>query len=155
MREEREAARVVVTGVGAVTPLGNSAREFWTAACEGRSGAGPITHFDAARLDSRIAAEVKGFDPLRVMEKKEVKKMDLFIHYALAAGVDAVEDSKIDFTQVDPVRAGALIGSGIGGIQSIIEWHRVLLEKGPGRISPFFIPSLIVNMAAARAGEEE
>ena len=148
MKEERETARVVVTGVGAVTPLGNSAREFWTAVCEGRSGAGPITHFDASRLDTRIAAEVKGFDPLRVMEKKEVKKMDLFIHYALAAGIDAVEDSKIDFGQVDPVRAGALIGSGIGGIQSIIEWHRVLLEKGPGRISPFFIPSLIVNMAA-------
>ena len=148
MRVERERARVVVTGVGAVTPLGNSAREFWTAVCEGRSGAGPITHFDAARLDTRIAAEVKGFDVLRLVDRKEARKMDLFIHYALAAGVDAVEDSKIDFGQVDSARAVALVGSGIGGIQSIIEWHRVLLEKGPGRISPFFIPSLIVNMAS-------
>jgi len=140
--------RVVVTGVGAVTPLGNSAREFWQAVCEGRSGVGPITRFDPSRLDVRIAAEVKGFDPLRLVEKKEAKKMDLFIHYALAAGVEAVEDAKIDFAQVDPTRAGCLIGSGIGGIQTILDWHRVLLERGPGRISPFFIPSLIVNMAA-------
>ncbi|HWC01427.1 MAG TPA: beta-ketoacyl-ACP synthase II [Methylomirabilota bacterium] len=142
--------RVVVTGLGAVTPLGNSVPEYWRAVCEGRSGVGPITRFDAKRLDARIAAEVKGFDPLRVIEKKELKKLDLFIQYALVAGVEAVEDAKIDFSQVDPVRAGALVGSGIGGILSILEWHRVLLEKGPGRISPFFIPSLIVNMASGQ-----
>jgi 3-oxoacyl-[acyl-carrier-protein] synthase II len=142
--------RVVVTGLGAVTPLGNSVPEYWRAICEGRSGVGPITRFDPKRLDARIAAEVKGFDPLKVIEKKELKKLDLFIQYALAAGVEAVEDAKVDFSQVDPTRAGALVGSGIGGILSILEWHRVLLEKGPGRISPFFIPSLIVNMASGQ-----
>ncbi len=142
--------RVVVTGLGAVTPLGNSVPEYWRAICEGRSGVGPITRFDAKRLDVRIAAEVKGFDPLKVIEKKELKKLDLFIQYALAAGVEAVEDAKVDFSQVDPTRAGALVGSGIGGILSVLEWHRVLLERGPSRISPFFIPSLIVNMASGQ-----
>jgi len=145
-----EKTRVVVTGLGAVTPLGNSVPEYWRAVCEGRSGVGPITRFDPKRLDVRIAAEVKGFDPLRVIEKKDLKKLDLFIQYAIAAGVEAVEDAKIDFAHVEPTRAGALIGSGIGGILTILEWHRVLLEKGPGRISPFFIPSLIVNMAAGQ-----
>jgi 3-oxoacyl-[acyl-carrier-protein] synthase II len=142
--------RVVVTGLGAVTPVGNTVPDYWRAVCEGRSGVGPITRFDPKRLDTRIAAEVKGFDPLRVIEKKELKKVDLFIQYALAAGVEAVEDAKVDFSQVDPTRAGALVGSGIGGILTILDWHRVLLEKGPGRISPFFIPSLIVNMAAGQ-----
>jgi 3-oxoacyl-[acyl-carrier-protein] synthase II len=139
-----------VTGLGAVTPLGNSVPDYWQGVSEGRSGIGPITRFDAKRLDTRIAGEVKGFDPLRVVEKKELKKLDLFIQYALAAGVEAVEDAKLDFGQEDPNRAGCLIGSGIGGILAILEWHRVLLEKGPGRISPFFIPSLIVNMAAGQ-----
>jgi len=147
---ERRGTRVVVTGVGAVTPIGNSAREFWAAACEGRSGVGPITRFDAKNLTARIAGEVKGFDPLRLVEKKDVKKMDLFIQYAIAAGVDAVEDAKVDFAHVDPVRAGCLIGSGIGGIGTVLEWHKVMLEKGPGRVSPFFVPALIVNMASGQ-----
>jgi 3-oxoacyl-[acyl-carrier-protein] synthase II len=145
-----EKTRVVVTGLGAVTPVGNTVEAFWRSICEGRSGVGPITHFDAKRLDARIAAEVKDFDPLRVVEKKDLKKLDLFIQYALAAGVDAVEDAKLDFTRVDTTRAGCLVGSGIGGIQSILQWHDVLKEKGPGRISPFFIPSLIVNMASGQ-----
>ncbi|MBI3456185.1 MAG: beta-ketoacyl-ACP synthase II [Candidatus Rokubacteria bacterium] len=147
---ESAKTRVVVTGVGAVTPVGNSAREFWAAVCESRPGIGPITRFDPKRLDVRIAGEVKGFDPLRYVEKKDVKKMDRFIHYALAAGVDAVEDAKVDFARVDPTRAGCLVGSGIGGIESILHWHDVLKEKGPDRISPFFIPSLIVNMASGQ-----
>jgi len=142
--------RVVVTGVGAVTPVGNTARDFWTAVCEGRSGIGPVTHFDPQRLDARIAGEVKGFDPLRFVDKKDVKKMDRFIHFTLAAGAEAVEDAKIDFDAVDPTRAGCLVGSGIGGVYTILEWHKVLLEKGPGRISPFFIPAVIVNMAAGQ-----
>ena len=150
MGADGDKTRVVVTGLGAVTPVGNSVPDYWRAICEGRSGVGPITRFDPKRLDARIAAEVKGFDPLRVIEKKELKKLDLFIQYALAAGVEAVEDAKIDFTQVDPTRAGALVGSGIGGILSILEWHKVLLERGPSRISPFFVPSLIVNMAAGQ-----
>jgi 3-oxoacyl-[acyl-carrier-protein] synthase II len=143
-------ARVVVTGLGAVTPVGNSVPETWQAVREGRSGIAAITRFDPKRLDTRIAGEVKGFDPLRVIEKKEVKKLDLFLQYALVAGAEAVEDARIDFSQVDPVRAGCLVGSGIGGILAILDWHRVLLEKGPGRISPFFIPSLIVNMASGQ-----
>jgi len=142
--------RVVVTGRGAVTPLGNSVPEYWRAISEGRSGVGPITRFDPKRLDARIAAEVKGFEPLKVIEKKELKKLDLFIQYAIVAGVEAVEDAKIDFSQVDPTRAGALVGSGIGGILTILEWHRVLLERGPSRVSPFFVPSLIVNMASGQ-----
>src|SRR5262245_18106053 len=142
--------RVVLTGLGAVTPLGNSVPEYWRAICEGRSGVGPITRFDPKRLDSRIAAEVKDFDPLKVIEKKELKKLDLFIQYAIAAGVEAVEDAKIDFSQVDPTRAGALVGSGIGGILTILEWHRVILERGPSRVSPFFVPSLIINMASGQ-----
>jgi 3-oxoacyl-[acyl-carrier-protein] synthase II len=142
--------RVVVTGLGAVTPLGNSVPEYWRAFCEGRSGVGPITRFDPKRLDCRIAAEVKGFEPLKVIEKKELKKLDLFIQYAIVAGVEAVEHAKIDFSQVDPTRAGALVGSGIGGILSVLEWHRVILEKGPSRVSPFFVPSLIVNMASGQ-----
>ena len=150
MGVDGDRARVVVTGLGAVTPLGNSVPEYWRAVCDGRSGVGPITRFDPKRLDARIAAEVKGFDPLKVIEKKELKKLDLFIQYALVAGVEAVEDAKVDFSQVDPTRAGALVGSGIGGILSVLEWHKVLLEKGPGRISPFFIPSLIVNMASGQ-----
>ena len=143
MRERR----VVITGLGAVTPVGNTVEEFWTAIGEGRSGMGPITKFDAARYPTRFAAEVKGFDPLRWMEKKEVKKMDPFIHYGLAAGIMAVEDAGLDFTKEDPVRCGALIGSGIGGMTTILDSHKVLLERGPDRVSPFFIPSLIVNMA--------
>src|SRR5574341_235192 len=115
MGVDGEKRRVVVSGVGAVTPVGNTAREFWAAVCEGRSGIGPITSFDPKRLDVRIAGEVKDFDPLRFVDKKDVKKMDRFIHLALAAGVDAVEDAKIDFDGVDPARAGCLVGSGIGG----------------------------------------
>ena len=140
--------RVVVTGLGAVTPVGNTVEEFWTAICEGRSGIGPITKFDATTYPARFAAEVRGFDPLRWMEKKEVKKMDPFIHYALAAGVMAVEDAGLDFAKEDPVRCGSLIGSGIGGMTTILDSHKVLLERGPDRVSPFFIPSIIINMAS-------
>src|SRR5262249_32979219 len=146
----RSDARVVVTGLGVLTPVGNSVPEYWTAICAGRSGIGPITRFDAKRIDTRIAGEVRGFDPLRVIEKKELKKVDLFIQYALAAGVEAAEDAKIDWSKVDPTRAGCLVGSGIGGILAILDWHKVILEKGPGRVSPFFIPSLIANMASGQ-----
>ncbi|MBI1894713.1 MAG: beta-ketoacyl-ACP synthase II [Candidatus Rokubacteria bacterium] len=142
--------RVVVTGLGAVTPVGNTVEEFWTAMCEGRSGMGPITKFDATTYPTRFAAEVRGFDPLRWMEKKEVKKMDPFIHYALAAGIMAVEDTGLDFAKEDPGRCGSLIGSGIGGMTTILDFHKVLIERGPDRVSPFFIPSLIINMASGQ-----
>jgi 3-oxoacyl-[acyl-carrier-protein] synthase II len=150
MGVDGEKSRVVVTGLGAVTPVGNTARDFWAAVSEGRSGIGPITAFDPQRLDARIAGEVKGFDPLKYLDKKDVKKMDRFIHFAVAAGADAVDDAKLDWDHVDPTRAGCLVGSGIGGILSILEYHKILLEKGPGRVSPFFIPAVIVNMASGQ-----
>jgi 3-oxoacyl-[acyl-carrier-protein] synthase II len=131
MRLDSGRVRVAVTGLGAVTPLGNTAPDLWAGVSAGRSGIGPITHFDASRLDTRIAGEVRGFDPLRAIEKKDLKKLDLFLQYAILAGVEAVEDSKIDFGKTEPTRAGCLIGSGIGGIQAILSWHKVLLERGP------------------------
>ncbi len=138
--------RVVVTGLGAITPIGKSADEFWTNALAGVSGAGPITLFDASRHDVRFAAEVKGFDPTQYGEKKEVKKMDRFSQFALAAATMAVKDSGLDVARVGE-RAGVLIGSGIGGIQTLEDQHTVIMEKGPGRVSPFFVPMMIVNMA--------
>jgi 3-oxoacyl-[acyl-carrier-protein] synthase II len=142
------ARRVVITGVGAVTPVGNTAEEFWGALTQGKSGIGPITRFDASALPTRIAGEVKGFDPLRYIDKKDDRKFDPFLKYAVACGVMAVEDSGLNLERVDKTRFGVLVGSGIGGITTLLENHRVLLEKGPDRVSPFFIPMLIVNMAS-------
>jgi 3-oxoacyl-[acyl-carrier-protein] synthase II len=138
--------RVVVTGLGAITPIGGTADEFWNNALAGVSGAGPITLFDPSRHDVRFAAEVKGFDPTAYGEKKEVKKMDRFSQFALGAATMAVADSGLDIAQVGE-RAGVLIGSGIGGIQTLEDQHTVIMEKGPGRVSPFFVPMMIVNMA--------
>jgi len=143
-----DARRVVITGAGAVTPVGNTAEEFWTALTEGKSGIGPITRFDASLLPTRIAAEVKGFDSLRYIDKKDDRKFDPFLKYAVACGVMAVEDSGLNLERVDKTRFGVLVGSGIGGITTLLETHKVLLEKGPDRVSPFFIPMLIVNMAS-------
>ena len=142
------ARRVVITGVGAVTPIGNTAEEFWGALTQGKSGIGPITRFDATALPTRIAGELKGFDPLRYIDKKDDRKFDPFLKYAVACGVMAVEDSALNLERVDKTRFGVLVGSGIGGITTLLENHRVLLEKGPDRVSPFFIPMLIVNMAS-------
>ena len=145
--------RVVVTGVGLVSPLGVGTAQNWEALLAGKSGIGPITRFDAAEYPSRIAGEVKGFNPLDYIDKKDVKKSDTFIHYALAAAKFAVEDSglttdRIDESEAD--RVGVIIGSGIGGLPLIETMHAILLEKGPNRVSPFFIPGLIVNMAAGQ-----
>ncbi len=138
--------RVVVTGLGALTPIGSTVKDFWTNALAGVSGVGPITLFDASRHDVKFAAEVKGFDPTNYGEKKEVKKMDRFTQFAVAAAQGAVEDSGLDVPAIGE-RAGVLIGSGIGGIQTLEDQHTVLMEKGPGRVSPFFVPMMIVNMA--------
>jgi 3-oxoacyl-[acyl-carrier-protein] synthase II len=143
-----DARRVVITGVGAVTPVGNTAEEFWAALTQGKSGIGPITRFDASALPTRIAGELKGFDPLRYIDKKDDRKFDPFLKYAVACGVMAVEDSGLKLERVDKTRFGVLVGSGIGGITTLLENHRVLLEKGPDRVSPFFVPMLIVNMAS-------
>jgi beta-ketoacyl-acyl-carrier-protein synthase II len=142
--------RVVVTGLGVITPLGNSVQEFWEGLCAGRSGIGYITRFDTQDFPIKIAAEVKGFDPLQYIDKKEVKKMDTFIHYALAASEMAVQDAGIKLDDLDKDRAGVLIGSEAGGLPAIEEEHKLLLEKGPKRISPFFIPSLLINLASGQ-----
>jgi 3-oxoacyl-[acyl-carrier-protein] synthase II len=140
--------RVVITGIGMISPLGIGNEPTWQGLLEGRSGIGPITKFDATDYACRIAGEVKGFDPEKWIEKKEIKKSDTFIHYAVAAAQMAVDDSGLDPLKEDPDRLGVIIGSGIGGLPLIEETHRKLLEKGPSRMSPFFIPGLIVNLAA-------
>jgi 3-oxoacyl-[acyl-carrier-protein] synthase II len=142
--------RVVVTGVGLVSPLGVGTAENWRALMDGTSGIGPITRFDASEYPTRIAGEVKGFDPLDYMDKKDVKKSDVFIHYALAATQFAMEDSGLAIDEPNADRVGVVIGSGIGGLPLIEAMHQTLTEKGPNRVSPFFIPGLIVNMAAGQ-----
>ncbi len=142
--------RVVVTGIGMISPLGVGNEATWQGLLEGRSGIGPITKFDASAYAARIAGEVKGFDPQKWIEKKEVKKSDTFIHYAVAAAQTAVDDAKLDPKAEDADRVGVIIGSGIGGLPLIEEMHRKLMERGPARISPFFIPGLIVNLATGQ-----
>jgi 3-oxoacyl-[acyl-carrier-protein] synthase II len=145
-----EPRRVAVTGVGLVSPLGVGTAENWTALLAGKSGIGPITRFDTAEYPCRIAGEVKGFDPLDYLDKKEVKKSDTFIHYALAASRFALEDSGLKIDAENGDRVGVVIGSGIGGLPLIEATHKILLEKGPSRVSPFFIPGQIVNLAAGQ-----
>ena len=139
--------RVVITGLGAVTPLGNDVRSTWEGLLAGRSGIGPITKFDASKFDTKFAGEIKGFDPEKYIEKKEVKKMDLFIQYSIAAADQALEDANLKSPFADPERVGTIIGAGLGGLPAIEDQHTILMEKGPGRISPFFVPKAIVNLA--------
>ncbi|MCH7646699.1 MAG: beta-ketoacyl-ACP synthase II, partial [Nitrospinae bacterium] len=142
--------RVVVTGLGAITPLGNTIEENWEGAIRGKSGLGPITRFDADDLPVRIAGEVKDFQPEDWVDKKEIKKMDLFIHYSLAASYRALEDAKLQITEENSERAGVIIGSGMGGLMAIEHFHKMLLEKGHRRVSPFFIPMIICNLASGQ-----
>ncbi len=142
--------RVVITGVGLVSPLGIGTAETWAGLLEGRSGIGPITHFDTSALPSRIAGEVKGFDPSLYLDHKDIKKTDRFVQLALAASRYAMEDSGLVIDEGNAERVGVVIGSGIGGLGSIEHTAYVVKDRGPGRISPFFIPSLIVNMAAGQ-----
>src|SRR5436305_7226472 len=131
-----------------ISPLGIGNDATWQGLLEGRSGIGPITKFDASAYACQIAGEVRGFNPETWIEKKEVKKSDTFIHYAIAAAQMAVDDAKLDTAKEDSDRVGVIIGSGIGGLPLIEEMHRKLMERGPSRISPFFIPGLIVNLAS-------
>jgi 3-oxoacyl-[acyl-carrier-protein] synthase II len=140
----------VVTGVGLVSPLGIGTQANWEALCAGRSGIRTITRFDASQHSARIAGEVKGFDPLQFMDKKDVKKMDVFIQYALAAAQFAVDDARLAVTPELADRVGVYIASGIGGFQTIEDEHKQLLKGGPRRISPFFIPASIINLAAGQ-----
>jgi 3-oxoacyl-[acyl-carrier-protein] synthase II len=141
--------RVVVTGMGAVTPVGNDVATMWRSLVEGKSGAGPITKFDASTFEVRFACEVKGFDALNFMDRKEAKRADQFTQYAVAASKQAMEDAGFgDKTGYDPDNTGVVIGSGIGGLKIFEEQHDVYRQRGPGKISPFFIPMFISDIAA-------
>jgi 3-oxoacyl-[acyl-carrier-protein] synthase II len=142
--------RVVVTGLGLVCAVGNNSESAWQCLLAGKSGVGPITHFDAKDFACQIAAEVKNFDPLNFIEKKELKKMGRFIHLALAATDEAVKMSGLEVTPENATRVGVHIGSGIGGFDVIEREHNELLKGGPRKISPFFIPAAIVNLAAGQ-----
>lgn len=139
--------RVVITGMGVISPIGSTIKDFWDANCKGKNGVGPITRFDPTGFDTHIAAEVKDFDPLKYISPKEVKRNARFCQMAIAASKDALQDSGLQLDKEDPYRIGVFIGSGIGGLDVIEEQHNVLLQKGPSRMSVFTIPMLITNMA--------
>lgn len=140
-------SRVVITGVGMITPVGITAEESWQNLVDGKSGIGLLTQIDASKFNSKVGGEVKGFDPALYFSKKDIKKTDRFVQFAVASAKMALENAKLDPQAVDPHRVGVLVGSGIGGLRVIEEQHKILLEKGPDRVSPFLIPMLIVNMA--------
>ena len=139
--------RVVVTGLGAVTPLGIGVEEYWKGLLSGRSGVGPVTIFDCSAISTRIAAQVKGFEPENYVDRKEAKRMDRFVQFAVAAAHMAVADSGLQITDDNRTGVGVFVGSGIGGIATLEEQHKKLVEGGLGRVSPFFVPMMIANMA--------
>ncbi|WP_415875075.1 beta-ketoacyl-ACP synthase II [Clostridium sp.] len=140
--------RVVITGIGAITPTGNDVNTFWNNIKEGKCGIDNITAFDTTDYKVKLAAEVKNFDAADYMDKREARRMDRFCHFAMAAADEAVRDAGLDLESLDRERFGVIVGSGIGGISTIEEQHKKLIERGPNRISPFFIPMIISNMAA-------
>lgn len=142
--------RVVITGLGAITPVGIGKDEFWQSLLSGKSGIGPITRFDASEYTTQIAGEVKNFDPAQYIDKKEAKRMDRFTQFAVAATKMAFDDAGIDLEKEDHSRIGTYIGTGIGGIETLHDQFKVLFDKGPGRISPFFVPMMIANMASGQ-----
>ncbi|MGI6678493.1 MAG: beta-ketoacyl-ACP synthase II [Dehalobacterium sp.] len=142
--------RVVITGIGVISPIGNDQETFWHSLTKGISGIGPITHFDTTGYSTRIAAEVKDFDATAFIDKKEARRMDRYCQFAVSAAKMAFEDAALDMNKVDGHRVGVILGSGIGGVATMEEQKQVLLEKGPGRISPFFVPMMISNMAAGQ-----
>ncbi|MBW4681431.1 MAG: beta-ketoacyl-ACP synthase II [Microcoleus vaginatus WJT46-NPBG5] len=143
-----ERKRVVVTGLGAITPIGNTLAEYWEGLIAGRSGIGPITLFDASRHDCRIAGEVKGFDPYEYLERKEAKRMDRFAQFAISASKQAIADAQFTINDLNAEQVGAIIGTGIGGLKVLEDQQEIYLTKGPDRCSPFMIPMMIANMAA-------
>ena len=142
--------RVVVTGLGIISPVGNGVPEAWKSILAGASGITRITRFDASAFTSQIAGEVKGFDPAQVLSVKEARRFDTFIHYGLAAGIEAIKDSGLDFDREQREQVGVCIGSGIGGLPLIEETHKTVLASGPRKISPFFIPGSIINLIAGQ-----
>ncbi len=149
MKEWPSLRRVVITGLGVVSPIACGKSDYWKALAEGKNGVNPITLFDTENFSVRIAAEVSGYDPEKYMAKKEVRRSDRVIHFAVGAAEMAIEDSGLDVSKVDPYKFGVYYGSGEGGITTTHENYRVLHEKGPSRVSPFFIPMMISNMSAA------
>ena len=139
--------RVVVTGMGAITPIGLSVEEFWDGVKEGKLGFGEITRFDSSEYKAHMAAEVKGFVGKEYMDFKAAKRMELFSQYAVAAAREAIEDAGLDMTKEDPYRVGTAVGSGVGSLQAIEREYTKLVEKGPGRVNPIFVPLMISNMA--------
>ncbi|MEW5875775.1 MAG: beta-ketoacyl-ACP synthase II [Candidatus Zixiibacteriota bacterium] len=144
----RPRQRIVITGMGIVAPNGNNLDDYWKALVEGRSGAGPITRFDATQFSTRIACEVKDIDFSNVADKKELRRLDRAQLLALAAAEEAIRHAGLNFEQLDRNRCGVVIGSGIGGIDTFEKQHQALLSQGPGRVSPFFIPMMIIDMCA-------
>ena len=140
--------RVVVTGMGAITPIGNSVEEFWNGIKEGKTGFGPITYFDTADYRCKLAAEVKDFDPAQYMDKKSARRMEQFCQFAVAAAGQAISDAGLDMEQEDPYMVGRSVGSGIGSLQAMEREYDRLKEKGPGRVGPMLVPLMISNMAA-------
>jgi len=146
--------RVVLTGLGCLTPIGNNVEDAWNAVLKVKSGIARVTQVDPQYFSCKVAAEVKNFEPLKFLSPKQLKKTDRFVQFAVAGAKMAVQDSGLDFSKEDPHLCGVLIGSGIGGLHTIEEQHKILLEKGPGRVSPFLIPMLIVNMAPGQVAIE-
>ncbi|UWE02632.1 beta-ketoacyl-ACP synthase II [Laceyella sacchari] len=140
--------RVVITGLGIISPLGNDVNTFWNHLIAGKSGVGNITHFDTTDYAVKIAAEVKDFDPLNYIDKKEARRMDRFVQFAVAAAKEALKHAELDMNKVDANRVGVYVGSGIGGLSTLENQHRVLMERGPRRVSPFFVPMMIANMSS-------
>ena len=140
--------RVVITGYGVVSPIGIGISDFWNSLASGKSGISRVSSFDASQFSSQICAEVKNFQPEKYVDKKKIRKMDRFSQLAFAAAKMAIENAKLDMEKEDPFRVGVIVGSGIGGLSTVAAEHRVLLEKGPRRVSPFMIPMLITNIAA-------
>ncbi len=140
--------RVVITGLGVISPVGNNKEEFWSSVVNGKGGIGPMTSFDCKDYASRIAGEVKSFTPHPIISKKELRRMEKFVQFAVTAAKEAVDDSGLDISKEDPFKVGVLVGSGIGSLRIIEEQHKIILEKGPSRVTPFLIPMLIVNMAS-------
>ena len=140
--------RVVVTGLGAITPIGNTVEEYWDGLVAGKKGFARITRFDPERFDVKIAAEVKGYKPEDHFDRKETRKIDPFAQYAVVAGRQAFKDSGLDFTREDPLKVGVIVGVGMGGVSTIEEQISLLINKGPSRVSPFLVPKMIPNMAS-------
>ena len=145
---ELEKKRVVITGLGATTPIGNDLVSYWQGLLAGKSGVGPITLFDASKHTTRIAAEVKGFDPHEFMERKDAKRMDRFSQFAVATSKQALADDQLEINELDAEQIGVMIGTGIGGLRVMEEQQEIYLSRGPGRCSPFMVPMMIANMAA-------